>query len=182
MAEPLRVVQSVQPVRITHPRDGVFVFDMGQNMVGLVSFEGFRTGRDDRVALRYAETLTPDGLLYLDNLRSARSLDTYVLKGSGPPRCGSHGLLITAFGMSRVRGYPGKPSLDALEGRLVHDDMQRIADFESSNELLNTVASQHRVGRSRQLPEYSNRLSPARRAAGLAGGPFGGESQRVVPV
>ena len=54
------------------------VFDLGQNMVGWVrlAVEG---ERGTRVRLRFAEMLEPDGTLYIDNLRSARQLDTYVL-------------------------------------------------------------------------------------------------------
>jgi alpha-L-rhamnosidase len=38
-----------------------------------------------------------------------------------------------------VRGYPGTPTLAAMEGRVVHDDMKRVAKFESSNPLLNRI-------------------------------------------
>ncbi|MFQ5631760.1 MAG: family 78 glycoside hydrolase catalytic domain, partial [bacterium] len=34
MNEPISVVQEVRPVAITEPKPGVFIFDMGQNMVG----------------------------------------------------------------------------------------------------------------------------------------------------
>jgi alpha-L-rhamnosidase len=137
MAEPIRVVESLKPVKISQPEPGVFVFDMGQNMVGWCRLKV--SGRKGAaVWLRHAETLNPDGTLYLDNLRSARALDEYVLKGAGPevwePRFTYHG-----FRYVELRGYPGKPGLDALEGRVVHDDMTRIADFRSSDELLNRL-------------------------------------------
>ena len=137
MAEPLRVTQTLKPVKVTEPQPGVYVFDMGQNMVGWTRLK-VSGPKGTEVWLRHAETLQPDGMLYLDNLRSARALDSYVLKGSGEetwePRFTYHG-----FRYVEVRGYPGKPSLNALEGRVVHDDMTRIADFKSSNELLNQL-------------------------------------------
>ena len=32
--EPIRVVKELRPVKMTEPKPGVYVFDMGQNMVG----------------------------------------------------------------------------------------------------------------------------------------------------
>ena len=34
MAEPLRVVETLRPVKISEPKPGIYVFDMGQNLVG----------------------------------------------------------------------------------------------------------------------------------------------------
>ncbi len=137
MAEPIRVIASQRPVKVTEPKPGVFLFDMGQNMVGWCRLK-VPGPAGTMVSLRHAETLGPDGALYLDNLRSARVLDNYVLRGGGvevwEPRFTYHG-----FRYVEVRGYPGKPPLDAIEGRVVHDDLHIIADFKSSNELLNRV-------------------------------------------
>jgi alpha-L-rhamnosidase len=88
--------------------------------------------------LRHAETLQPNGELYVDNLRSARATDVYTLKGGGPevwePRFTYHG-----FRYVEMRGFPGVPTAAALEGRVVHDAMEKIADFSSSNALLNQI-------------------------------------------
>jgi alpha-L-rhamnosidase len=137
MAEPLRVVETIKPAKVTEPRPGVFIFDMDQNMVGWCRLK-VAGPKGTEVRLRHAETLQADGMLYLDNLRSARALDHYVLKGAGletwEPRFTYHG-----FRFVEVRGYPGKPPLTAIEGKVVHDDMSRTADFRSSDELLNKL-------------------------------------------
>jgi len=137
MSEPIRVTQTLRPVKVNRLRPGVYVFDMGQNMVGWCRLR-VSGPKGAVVTLRHAETLKPDGSLYVDNLRSARATDTYVLKGQGvevwEPRFTYHG-----FRFVEVTGYPGVPTLAALEGRVVHDDMTRIADFQSSNELLNKI-------------------------------------------
>ncbi len=60
--------------------------------------------------------------MYLDNIRSAKVTDIYTLKGKGvevyEPRFTYHG-----FRFVEVTGYPGKPDLSSLEGRVVHDDV-----------------------------------------------------------
>lgn len=137
MAEPLKVMETMKPQSIKEVKPGRWIIDMGQNMVGWarLSVSG-RKGA--RVQLRFAETLRPDGLLYLANLRSARATDTYILKGKGKeqwePRFTYHG-----FRYIEVTGYPGKLRPEAIEGRVVHDAMSGMADFVSSNELLNRL-------------------------------------------
>ncbi|MCX6636392.1 MAG: glycoside hydrolase family 78 protein [Acidobacteria bacterium] len=137
MAEPLRVTQTLKPVKITEPNKGVHIFDMGQNMVGWCRLR-VSGPKGATVTLRHAETLQPDGTLYVANLRSARAEDRYTLKGAGvetwEPRFVFHG-----FRFVEITGFPGQPKLDAIEGRVVHDDMRRVADFESSNALLNRL-------------------------------------------
>ena len=137
MAEPIRITQSMRPAKMTEPRPGVFVFDMGQNMVGWARLK-VSGPKGTEVSLRFAETLQPNGMLYLDNLRSARALDHYTLKGGGTelwePRFTYHG-----FRYIEVRGFPGRPTLEALEGRVVHDAMTKAGDFTSSNSLLNKL-------------------------------------------
>ena len=137
MAEPLRVTETRKPVKITQPRPGAYVFDMGQNMVGWCRLH-VSGPRGTRITLRHAETLGEDGNLYVDNLRSARATDSYILKGGGEevwePRFTYHG-----FRYVEVRGFPGAPTPAALEGRVVHDALTPIADFSSSSELLNRI-------------------------------------------
>ncbi|MBI4877267.1 MAG: family 78 glycoside hydrolase catalytic domain [Acidobacteria bacterium] len=50
------------------------------------------------------------------------------------PRFVFHG-----FRFVEVTGYPGEPKLDAIEGRVVHDDLRCAGDFECSNPLLNRL-------------------------------------------
>ena len=71
MAEPLRVTETLRPVSVKKLEPGVYIYDMGQNMVGWCRLRV--TGpKGTQVTLRHAETLQPDGSLYIANLRSAR--------------------------------------------------------------------------------------------------------------
>ena len=78
MIEPMRVTETIKPVAITNPNPGIYVYDMGQNMVGWCRLTV--TGpRGTKVSLRHAETICDDGMLYMDNLRSAKVTDFYNL-------------------------------------------------------------------------------------------------------
>jgi alpha-L-rhamnosidase len=139
MANPLRVVETLHPVSVKLLQPGVWIFDMGQNMVGWCRLHAAGP-KGAQVKLRHAETLAADGSLYVANLRSARSTDIYTLKGEGAevyePRFTYHG-----FRYVELTGWPGPaaPTAAALEGRVVHDDMQPTPDFSSSSDMLNRI-------------------------------------------
>ncbi|MCC6698831.1 MAG: family 78 glycoside hydrolase catalytic domain [Candidatus Hydrogenedentes bacterium] len=139
MIEPIRVIETLKPVSVKQIEPGKFIFDMGQNMVGwcLLRVKG---PAGTTVRLHHAETLKDDGSLYVANLRGAKCEALYTLKGEGQevyePR-------FTYFGFRfvEVTGYPGEPTLDDLEGKVVHDDLERIGQWASSNPLLNQIYS-----------------------------------------
>ena len=137
MIEPQRVTQTLKPVSLTAPKSGVYIFDLGQNMAGWCRLHvSGRAGT--KVALRFAENLKRDGTLDLANIRGALVTDTYTLNGSGQevwePRFTWHG-----FRYVEMTGYPGEPTLDTIEGRVVNDDLATAGTFESSNLLLNRI-------------------------------------------
>jgi alpha-L-rhamnosidase len=135
--EPIRVTGTLKPIKLSEPRPGVFIFDLGQNMVGWCRLK-VSGSAGTRVQLRHAETLRDDGTLYMANLRGARVTDSYTLKGRGTetyePRFTYHG-----FRFVEVTGFPGKPTLASIEGRVVNDDLPVAGEFACSNELLNQI-------------------------------------------
>jgi len=137
MMPPIRVLQEITPKRMSSPKPGMFVYDMGQNFSGWVKLK-VSGPRGAVVKLRHAELLYEDGTLNVENLRSARATDTYTLKGEGletyQPRFTQHG-----FRYVEVTGYPGTPTLDAVLGEVVHSDVTPIGGFSSSKEILNQI-------------------------------------------
>jgi alpha-L-rhamnosidase len=137
MIDPIRVTAAIKPVAVTEPRPGVFIFDMGQNMVGWCRLR-VSGPRGTEVRLRHAEALLPDGMLYLDPMRTAGVTDAYTLRGRDievyEPRFTYHG-----FRYVEVTGYPGRPGPDAIEGLVVNDDLEVAGDFACSNPLIERI-------------------------------------------
>ncbi len=137
MTPPIRITETRRPISVNEVEPGVFIFDMGQNMVGWCRFE-VQGPRGTVVRMRHAETLKDDGNLYMANLRGAKCTNTYILRGGEPesyePRFVFHG-----FRYAELTGYPGTPDLDTLVGCVVHDDLERVGHFESSHPLLNQL-------------------------------------------
>lgn len=137
IGEPIRVLETIHPVAMTNPKPGMYVYDMGQNMAGWCRLK-VRGPAGAVVKLRHAEELLPDGTIYTANLRTAKAEDSYTLKGGGgetyEPRFTHHG-----FRYVEVTGFSGKPELDSIEGKVVHDALTKAGDFASSNPLLNQI-------------------------------------------
>jgi alpha-L-rhamnosidase len=137
MIEPIRVIEDREPAAVTNPKPGLYIFDMGQNMVGWCRLR-IHGPAGTEIRLRHAETLKPDGTLYLDNIRSAQVTDRYTLKGGAEeiyePRFAYHG-----FRFVELTGFPGVPARDALTGRVVHDDVRAAGEFACSQPTLNKI-------------------------------------------
>jgi alpha-L-rhamnosidase len=122
---------------ITEPKPGVFVFDLGQNFAGFARLK-VKGPAGTKVTLRFAEVLNPDGTIYTTNLREARVIDTYVLRGEGEevwqPRFTFHG-----FRYVEVQGYPGKPEKDAITGIAINSNIPLTGAFECSNPMVNQL-------------------------------------------
>jgi alpha-L-rhamnosidase len=134
---PVRRVMTLPVQKRTEPRPGVFVFDLGQNMVGWARLAASGPA-GTTVRLRFAEVLNPDGTLYTANLRGARATDSYTLRGGKrevwEPRFTFHG-----FRYVEVTGYPGRPSQDAISGVVVASDTPPAGTFTCSSPMVNRL-------------------------------------------
>ncbi len=143
--EPIRKVMEIPAKTMREVKPGVFVFDLGQNMVGVVRLKVRNAAPGTRITLRYAEVLEPNGTLHTANLRGARATDTYICKGGEEevwePRFTFHG-----FRYVEVTGYPGTPPLDAITGLVLHSDVPMVGEFECSHPLVNRLVENIRWG------------------------------------
>ena len=131
---------------ITEPKPGVYVFDLGQNFAGFARLKA-NGPAGTKITLRFAEVLNPDGTIYTPNLREARVIDTYVLRGTGEevwqPRFTFHG-----FRYVEVQGYPGKPEKDAIMGIAINSNIPLTGSFECSSPMINQLYKNIGLGRN----------------------------------
>jgi len=134
---PLEVRTTLRPRAMHNTKVGTFVFDLGQNIAGWVRLR-VRGVAGTKILIRFAEDLLPDGTLDITTNQGARANDTFILKGTGvevyEPRFTYHG-----FRYVEVSGFPGIPTLESLEGRVVHAAVDSVGHFRSSNRLLNEI-------------------------------------------
>jgi hypothetical protein len=138
---PVRVLDHYAPVTVTHPHDGVTVYDLGQNFAGwpelTVSGPAGAT-----VRMLPGELLDEHGLV---TQRSANAFAGdpadfhYTLRGTGAPeswhpRFSYYGFRYVQVGTS----LPGVHVL-SLAGEAIHEDAAQTGSFNSSNDLLNRI-------------------------------------------
>ena len=134
---PVKISQTLPPQKLTIASPGVYIYDFGQNFSGWVKLR-VAGARGTKITIRYAELCYPDGSLNTVPNRTARATETYILKGEGQevfePRFTYHG-----FRYVEVTGFPGTPSLQALEGQVVHSALDAAGSFLCSHPLLNQI-------------------------------------------
>ncbi len=142
MTQPIRVTQTLKPVKLSQPKPGVYVFDFGQNIAGVAQLN-VHGPAGTTVTLMSGESLNPDGTVNQKEIKAHTydgefQVDRYILKGAGSeswqPR-----FVYSGFRYVQVTGYPGKPTPASLRALVVHTDIEGTGTFECSNDLLNDI-------------------------------------------
>jgi len=141
------IYETLRAKSVTEVRPGVWVYDLGQNIVGVprISLAGGPAG--GRVVLRFSEVLYPDlkesgknvGMLMTENYRAALNQDVFVMSGGKQvfqPRFTSHG-----FQYVEITGIDKPLPLEAVEGVAVSSVRELTADYKTSNEKVNKLWS-----------------------------------------
>jgi alpha-L-rhamnosidase len=155
---PIRVTARLRPLRVTAPRPGVALYDLGRNFAGWARLR-LRAPAGTRIRIRFGELLDDTGALNpltsicgqikgrgKDGLpvggpgapEIAEQADIYIARGGGEevytPRFTFHG-----FRYAEVTGLPGPPALDDLEGLRLNADVAESGEFSCSNDLFNRI-------------------------------------------
>ncbi|NUT99270.1 MAG: family 78 glycoside hydrolase catalytic domain [Saccharothrix sp.] len=137
--EPVRQTQVLDAKRLTEPTPGTYVYDLGQNMVG-VSRLTLTGNAGQTVKIRYAEVLNKDGTLYTDNFRTAKVTDRYTFGVTGTatyePTFTQHG-----FRYIEITGLGSAPALSAVKGVVWGSDLPATGSLTTSDGMLNQLAS-----------------------------------------
>ncbi len=135
--EPVRITQRLVPKKIFTDPEGNQLVDFGQNLTGLVEIK-VKGKKGQKITLRHAEALDKNGVFYPDTLRTASSLDTYILNGEEQilmPHFTFHGFRYIAVEGLEIL------SPDMFTACVMHSDMQEIGSFHCSNETVNRLQS-----------------------------------------
>ncbi len=181
---PVKLIKVIKPVSISESKPGVYLFDMGQNFAGVARIR-VKGPAGTRVVLRYGEDKYKDGNINVmtsvaGQIKSgnggpgaptiAWQEDSYTLKGEGvetwAPQFTFHG-----FRYIEVTGWPGKPTIDDIEGLCLSADVATVGEFSSSNSMFNRLLENIRwTFRSNLFSVQSD--CPAREKFGYGGDMF----------
>ncbi len=136
-SEPVRVTERIAPKKIFTDPKGNRLVDFGQNLTGLAEIR-IRGKKGQKITVRHAETLDADGVFYPDTLRTAVSLDTYILNGQEQvlmPHFTFHGFRYIA-----VEGVE-EMAPEMFTACVMHSDMRQTGSFSCANEAVNRLQS-----------------------------------------
>ncbi|ARK09214.1 family 78 glycoside hydrolase catalytic domain [Fibrella sp. ES10-3-2-2] len=139
------LVKTMPALNVAVVRPGVFVYDMGQNMVGFPQIR-IKNGRKGQVVtLRYAEVKYPNlpeytantGMVMMENIRAALTQDSYTLKGGDEtiqPRFTFHG-----YRYLELTGLDKAVPVADVKGQVISSISALSSQYETSNALVNKL-------------------------------------------
>ncbi|WP_114782940.1 family 78 glycoside hydrolase catalytic domain [Botryobacter ruber] len=142
LATPVKIHENFTPVKITQPKPGVWVYDLGQNASGIVGIS-VKGKKGAKVKITPGELLDAEGDVTQKHTGSPYYYE-YTLKGEGTeawhPR-------FTYYGFRYVRVEGGTPEGEAnpqnlpvvasLKGLHIRNAAERVGQFTTSNDLFN---------------------------------------------
>lgn len=141
----VKQIDELTAVSVEEVRPGVYVYDMGQNMVGVpcINLEGIEPGT--KINLRFAEVKYPDlpeyagntGMIMLENIRAAMAQDVYIAKGGKEtisPRFTYHG-----YRFVEITGVDRPLPVEAVKGVVLSSIHELASHYETSNPKVNKL-------------------------------------------
>lgn len=145
LGDKITIVKNLTAQKVEEVRPKVFVYDMGQNMVGFPQIS-IKNGRKGQVInLRFAEITYPnlpeykgnEGMIMLENIRAALAQDQYILKGGDEiiqPRFTFHG-----YRYLEITGIDQAIAPTDVKGLVISSVNDLASSYETDNPLVNKL-------------------------------------------
>jgi len=141
------VYRTLTAKSVKEVRPDVYVYDLGQNIVGVPRISIANGHPGGRITLRYSEVLYPDlkesgrnvGMVMTENYRAALNQDLYVMKAGKQvfqPHFTSHG-----FQYVEITGIDHQLPLEAVQGIAISSVTKLTADYKTSDAKVNKLWS-----------------------------------------
>lgn len=138
-SESVRVIEYLEP-EFGGKTAASDIVDFGQNISGTVSLHLENVPVGTRITIRHGERLNPDGTLYTENLRRAKSVDIYVASGAPIER---YTPTFTFHGFQYVELRADPPltpfSNRRIAARVIHSATPPAGHFECSHPGVNRL-------------------------------------------
>ena len=127
LAPPDKAVKILRPLSVTNPKEGVYLFDVGQMISGWARLH-VKGSPGDTVSMRFIEELGSD----------YHQKDIYILRG-GTVETYEPRFTLHAFRHVEVSGVKRELTINDLEAVVVNTAVDTAGSFECSNDLFNKI-------------------------------------------
>jgi alpha-L-rhamnosidase len=154
MMPAMKVNQTIEPVKLTSPKAGAYVYDFGQMFGGWVRVK-LKGPAGTRVAIRYSERIDemtglPDQKIHT----SGSETDYYTLKGDPAGETYEPHFDFHPVRYVQLENYPGEPTIGDALGCVVYSAVDLSSEFSCSNKLLNQIHKNIRWTQTNNLFGY----------------------------
>ena len=132
---PIVIKETVKPIEIIHTPAGETVLDLGQNIVGWLSFK-VNEPIGTAIKLQHGEILQ-DGCFYNENLRYAKAEYTYISDGTQAKA--SPYFTFFGFRYVKISGNTKPIDLNDFLGCVVYSDLDETGFFTTSDDRINRL-------------------------------------------
>jgi len=140
--EPIVVAGTLTPTSVSSPRPGTWVFALPRVIAGWARIH-VRGEAGRTVTLSYGEKLKADGTVQHESgfVTGESQVDRYTLKGDPDGETWEPRYSYKGFRYVQLDGWPGAepPTVESLDGRLVHTDLTSVGEFSSDDPLLDRM-------------------------------------------
>jgi alpha-L-rhamnosidase len=145
MGDNARIVKTLTAQQVEEVRPSLFVYDMGQNMVGIPRILIKNGKKGQVITLRFAEVKYPnlpdykgnEGMVMMENIRAALSQDVHILRGGDEtiqPRFTFHG-----YRYLEITGIDKAIPVSDVKGLVISSVAELSSSYETSNPLVNKL-------------------------------------------
>ena len=141
----------LKALAVTEPEDGVYIYDFGQNIAGVVRVTA-TADAGTVMKLRHAEILNREnmkdtsgnstgkpGTLYTGNLPRADATDTYTFYGDPNGETFEPFFTYHGFRYLEITGLDEAPALEDVTALLIMSDLEQTSTFTTSDESVNRL-------------------------------------------
>lgn len=139
------IVKTLNALNVEEVRPKVFVYDMGQNMVGFPQIKIKNGKRGQIITMRFAEIKYPnlpdykgnEGMVMMENIRAALTQDQFILKGGDEviqPRFTFHG-----YRYLEITGVEQAIPVADVKGLVISSIAELASFYETNNALVNKL-------------------------------------------
>lgn len=137
--DPVQVTEELPVTFLAEPSKGVYVYDVGQNISGVVRIR-VKGNAGTTLRIRHGEMVYKDtGKLYTENLREAKATDTYTLRGDPNGEVYEPAFTFHGFRYIEISGLDYKPDAADITALVVHSKLERTGFVETGNAKINRL-------------------------------------------
>lgn len=130
---PVREKEGIKPISV-QKLSNELIYDFGQNFAGVVSLE-IKGKKGQKITVKHAELLNPDGTLNVVFLRTAKACATYICRDG--EQTYSPRMTYMGFRYISITGIDEKDI--SVSGIVLYSDLETTGEFNCSNEQLNRL-------------------------------------------